>query len=122
MMGRLRSAWGVLLLLCLGASVGTPLAIALGQTGKGAEKCCRRKKAHVCWKRTPRGIRSQMSGCGGSWAAVSFRAGGSAGLGSGAAGSGAGLQCAFLRVVRAAATGGVFSYLPSLPAAKTITH
>jgi hypothetical protein len=70
--GRLRSALGALLLLCFAASVGAPLAIALGQTGECVEKCCTRKKAHACCKRTPRGIQSDKSGCGGSCGLVPF--------------------------------------------------
>lgn len=72
MIGRLRGALGALLLLCFVASVGAPLAVALGQTGECAEKCCTRKKAHACCKRTPGGIQSQKSACGGGCGPVAF--------------------------------------------------
>jgi hypothetical protein len=46
--------------------------MALGQTGECVEKCCNRKKAHACCKRTPRGVQSQKSGCGGSCTPLAF--------------------------------------------------
>lgn len=72
MIGQLRSALGVLLLLCFAGSIGAPLAIAIGQTGECVEKCCLRKKAHACCKRTPGISQSKKGGCCESGAAVAF--------------------------------------------------
>ena len=48
------------------------MAMALRQTGECVEKRGSRKKAHACCKRTPGGIQSQKSGCGGSKAPLAF--------------------------------------------------